>query len=83
MATFLGAMENAASLKPLKALVWAAVLNGVAAAPIMTLIMLLSARKAIMGKFCISRRLAIAGWVATGVMATASIVFAVLSLRRP
>jgi NRAMP (natural resistance-associated macrophage protein)-like metal ion transporter len=81
LATLLGALENVASFKPLKALVWAAVLNGVVAAPIMALIVLLSARRATMGKFCISRRLALAGWVATAVMGAASIVFALLSLR--
>jgi NRAMP (natural resistance-associated macrophage protein)-like metal ion transporter len=80
LATFVGAMENVASLKPLKALVWAAVLNGVVAAPIMALIMLLSARKSIMGKFRISKVLSIGGWIATGVMGAASIAFALLSL---
>jgi NRAMP (natural resistance-associated macrophage protein)-like metal ion transporter len=80
VATFLGSMENVFSLKPLKALVWAAVLNGVVAAPIMALIMLLSARKSIMGRFCISRALSIGGWIATGVMGAASIVFILLSL---
>jgi len=79
-ATLLGALENVASLKPLEALVWAAVLNGIVAAPIMALIVLLSVRKSTMGKFCISRRLSVAGWMATGVMAAASLVFALLSL---
>ncbi|HEY6927257.1 MAG TPA: Nramp family divalent metal transporter [Steroidobacteraceae bacterium] len=81
LATLLGCLENLVSLKPLEALVWAAVLNGVVAAPIMALIVLLSARKSTMGKFCISRRLAVAGWAATAVMGAASLVFALLSLR--
>ena len=80
LATFLGAMENVVSLKPLKALVWAAVLNGIVAAPIMALILLVSARKSVMGKFRISNTLAVGGWAATAVMAAASIVFALLSL---
>jgi Mn2+/Fe2+ NRAMP family transporter len=80
VATLLGALENVVSLKPLEALVWAAVLNGVVAAPIMALIVLLAARKSTLGKFSISRRLAVAGWIATGVMGAASIVFALLSL---
>jgi NRAMP (natural resistance-associated macrophage protein)-like metal ion transporter len=79
LATFLGAMENVVSLKPLKALVWAAVLNGIVAAPIMALIMLLSARRSIMGSFRISKALSIGGWIATGVMGAASIVFVLLS----
>jgi NRAMP (natural resistance-associated macrophage protein)-like metal ion transporter len=80
IATLLGALENVASLKPLEALVWAAVLNGIVAAPIMALIVLLSARKSTMGKFRISRPLAVAGWIATAVMAAAALVFALLLL---
>jgi NRAMP (natural resistance-associated macrophage protein)-like metal ion transporter len=80
LATFLGALENVVSLKPLKALVWAAVLNGIVAAPIMALILLLSARRSVMGKFRISNTLAIGGWAAAAVMAAASIAFALLSL---
>jgi Mn2+/Fe2+ NRAMP family transporter len=80
VATLLGALENVVSLKPLEALVWAAVLNGIVAAPIMALIVLLSARKSSLGRFSISRRLAAAGWIATGVMGAASLVFALLSL---
>jgi len=80
LATLLGALENVVSLKPLKALVWAAVLNGIVAAPIMVLILLTSVRRTIMGPFRISKALAIGGWAATVMMATASIVFALLSL---
>ncbi len=80
LATVLGALENVAAVKPLEALVWAAVLNGIVAAPIMVLIMLSSARPAIMGKFRISGRLAIGGWTATGVMGIASLTFILLSL---
>jgi len=79
IATLLGALENMVSLKPIQALVWAAVLNGLVAAPIMALIVLLGVRKSTLGEFSISRRLAVAGWVATGVMAAASLVFALLS----
>jgi NRAMP (natural resistance-associated macrophage protein)-like metal ion transporter len=80
IATLLGALENVVSIKPLQALVWAAVLNGIVAAPIMGLIVLLSAHKSTLGKFSLSRRLTAAGWIATGVMAAASLVFALLSL---
>jgi Mn2+/Fe2+ NRAMP family transporter len=55
-------------------------LNGMVAAPIMALILLLSARRSVMGKFRISNTLAIGGWAAAAVMAAASIVFALLSL---
>lgn len=80
LATVLGAMENIASLKPFKTLVWAAVLNVVVVAPIMAMILLMSTRRSIMGKFRISNALAIGGWTATAVMTAAAIVFALLSL---
>jgi Mn2+/Fe2+ NRAMP family transporter len=79
-ATLLGALENVFAFSPLKALVWAAVLNGIVAAPVMALIMLISVRSSIMGKFRISRFWTITGWVATGVMGAAATVFIVLSL---
>ena len=45
--------------------------NGVAAVPIMVMIMLLGARQAVMGQFTLTRPLAILGWLA--VMAAATI----------
>jgi NRAMP (natural resistance-associated macrophage protein)-like metal ion transporter len=75
LATLLGALGNLFEINPIKALVWAAVLNGVVAVPVMVLVMLLSARADVMGKFRISRRLRITGWAATAVMAAASAVF--------
>jgi Mn2+/Fe2+ NRAMP family transporter len=55
------------------------VLNGIVATPIMALIMLLSARRSIMGSFRISKALSVGGWIATGVMGAASLVFILLS----
>jgi NRAMP (natural resistance-associated macrophage protein)-like metal ion transporter len=75
LATLLGALGNVLQVNPIKALVWAAVLNGLVAVPVMALVMLLGARADVMGKFCISRRLKITGWVATVIMAAASAVF--------
>jgi Mn2+/Fe2+ NRAMP family transporter len=49
------------------------VVNGVAAVPIMVMIMLLGARQAVMGQFTLTRPLAILGWLATAVMAAATI----------
>jgi NRAMP (natural resistance-associated macrophage protein)-like metal ion transporter len=79
-ATLLGALENVFALNPLKALLWAAVLNGIVAAPVMALIMLISVRSSIMGKFRVSPSWAITGWVATVLMAAAATVFIILSL---
>ena len=75
MATLIGAMANVLKLSPIKALVWAAVLNAVAAVPIMVLLMQLGANPAVMGKFTISRRSRLVGWCATLVMGAASLGF--------
>jgi Mn2+/Fe2+ NRAMP family transporter len=75
VATFLGAIGNLAHIDPMKSLVWAAVLNGLVAAPVMVMVMLLGSRTDVMGRFTVSTRLRIAGWIATAVMAAASIVF--------
>jgi NRAMP (natural resistance-associated macrophage protein)-like metal ion transporter len=73
VATFIGAALNFSPLDPMKALFWSAVINGVAAAPIMTMIMLLASRKAVMRQFTLSPWLKAWGWLATGVMAAAAI----------
>jgi NRAMP (natural resistance-associated macrophage protein)-like metal ion transporter len=75
LATLLGALANFVLHRPMKALVWAAVLNGIVSVPVMVMVMLLGARADIMGKFRISLRLKLAGWMATAIMAIASAFF--------
>jgi Mn2+/Fe2+ NRAMP family transporter len=75
LATLLGALANILRIDPMKALVWAAVLNGIVAVPVMVMVMRLGARADVMGKFRISMRLRVFGWIATAVMAVASSVF--------
>jgi Mn2+/Fe2+ NRAMP family transporter len=75
VATLLGASANVFELNPVKALVWAAVLNGVVAVPVMALLMLLTTSAVIMGQFKISRLWKVTGWIATGVMGVASGAF--------
>jgi Mn2+/Fe2+ NRAMP family transporter len=58
-----------------KALVWAAVLNGIVAVPVMALLMLLSTSTAIMGAFRVAGRWTVIGWVATAMMGLASAAF--------
>jgi NRAMP (natural resistance-associated macrophage protein)-like metal ion transporter len=60
-------------INPIKALVWAAVINGVASAPIMIVIMLLANRRSVMGEFTLPRRLQILGWIGTTVMTAGAI----------
>jgi Mn2+/Fe2+ NRAMP family transporter len=81
VATLLGALGNVLALNPVKALVWAAVLNGIVAAPVMALLMLMSMRRAVLGEFRIPSSWAVMGWLTTVVMAVASTAFIVASLR--
>lgn len=75
LATLLGAAANVFALNPVKALVWAAVLNGIVAVPVMVLLMLLTTRTAVMGQFRISGPWRVLGWLGTAVMAIASGAF--------
>lgn len=60
---------NFMPIDPIKALFWSAVVNGVAAAPIMAMMMIFSMRKDIMGDFTLPPLLQAIGWLATTVMA--------------
>jgi Mn2+/Fe2+ NRAMP family transporter len=71
LATLLGASVDFTDVDPIKALIWAAVLNGVIAVPIMALMMRMAVRPEIMGAFTITPRLQRLGWVATALMAIA------------
>jgi len=72
-ATLVGAALNFSPLDPIKALFWSAVINGVAAVPIMAMIMLMGSRAAVMRQFVLGRWLKTLGWLATGVMAAAAV----------
>jgi NRAMP (natural resistance-associated macrophage protein)-like metal ion transporter len=72
-ATAIGALVNVLPVAPMRALVWAAVLNGVVSAPVMAMLMMLATSQRVMGGFRISTRLAIGGWAATVLMGAASI----------
>jgi NRAMP (natural resistance-associated macrophage protein)-like metal ion transporter len=71
-ATLIGLGLNFTSIDPIKALFWAAVINGVLAGPVMVVIMLMATNPAVMGQFTLSRRLRITGWLATVVMLVAA-----------
>jgi NRAMP (natural resistance-associated macrophage protein)-like metal ion transporter len=72
-ATLMGAALAFSPINPMKALYWAAVVNGVLAAPLMAVMMLISSNPKIMGRLVISWRMRIAGWTATAVMVAASV----------
>jgi NRAMP (natural resistance-associated macrophage protein)-like metal ion transporter len=67
-ATLIGLSLNFLSIDPIKALFWAAVLNGLVAAPLMAVIMIMASSPKVMGQFTIPRYLRMAGWIATSVM---------------
>jgi NRAMP (natural resistance-associated macrophage protein)-like metal ion transporter len=69
VATIVGVGLNFSGIDPIKALYWSAVLNGIVAVPLMVVMMLMTARPRIMGRFTLPRPLAIVGWLATLVMA--------------
>jgi NRAMP (natural resistance-associated macrophage protein)-like metal ion transporter len=73
IATCVGAVVNFTALDPIKALFWSAVINGVAAVPIMVMIMLMASRRVVMGQFTLNTWLTILGWLASGVMAAAAV----------
>jgi NRAMP (natural resistance-associated macrophage protein)-like metal ion transporter len=72
-AGLVGGILNFVHLDPIKALFWSAVINGVAAVPIMAMIMHLASHKAAMGDFKIHWGLKTVGWIATAVMAVAAV----------
>jgi NRAMP (natural resistance-associated macrophage protein)-like metal ion transporter len=72
-ATLIGLSLNFLHIDPVKALFWAAILNGVVAAPLMAIIMMMASSRKVMGKLVIPPYLKVAGWFATAVMVCACI----------
>jgi NRAMP (natural resistance-associated macrophage protein)-like metal ion transporter len=68
-ATLLGIALNFTHVNPVRALYWSAVINGALAAPILAVIMVIAARRDVMGDFTIGTRLKVAGWMTTAAMA--------------
>jgi NRAMP (natural resistance-associated macrophage protein)-like metal ion transporter len=74
VATLVGILINFSTLDPIKALFWAAMLNGVVAVPLMIVIMLMAVQKRVMGEFTLPPALWALGWLCTGAMALAVVV---------
>jgi NRAMP (natural resistance-associated macrophage protein)-like metal ion transporter len=72
VATLIGLGINFTRLDPIKALVWAAIINGITAAPVMCFIMLLASRRKVMGKLILPFYLKTLGWFGTAIMALAA-----------
>jgi Mn2+ and Fe2+ transporters of the NRAMP family len=78
----LGIGLNFTPLDPIKALYWSAVINGVLAAPVMTMLMLLVRTREIMGELVVRGWLYGLGWISTTAMALC-IVGMALSMLLP
>jgi NRAMP (natural resistance-associated macrophage protein)-like metal ion transporter len=75
LATVLGVSLNLLGMNPIKALYWSAVLNGVAAVPLMFMLMFVSDNPKIVGQFRLPRYLRVVGWISSAVMLLASLGF--------
>jgi Mn2+/Fe2+ NRAMP family transporter len=68
-----GVLLTFAHFDPIKALYWSAVVNGLAAVPIMAMVMVMAGSRRIMGEFAVTGLLRWAGWIATAVMGLAAV----------
>jgi NRAMP (natural resistance-associated macrophage protein)-like metal ion transporter len=73
--TLAGASLNMIGVDPVRALYWAAVVNGVLAAPLMVVMMLIVRNRRAMGRLPLSPGATIMGWSATIVMLAATAIF--------
>ncbi len=78
IATMAGAALNFTPLDPIRALYWSAVINGVLAAPLMAIMMVIAVNPRIMGRLTLPKPLRVLGWLSTLVMAVVAAVFFVI-----
>jgi Mn2+/Fe2+ NRAMP family transporter len=77
VSTLIGVGINFVGVDPVKALFWAAVINGVVAVPLMVVMMIMAMAPKVMGRFTLPPGLCAMGWLCTAVMAAAvGIMFA-------
>src|SRR5436190_9539337 len=69
--TAIGVGINFVNIDPIKALFWSAVINSVAAVPLMVVMMIMTMQRKVMGQFTLPRPLWAIGWVSTAAMAVA------------
>jgi NRAMP (natural resistance-associated macrophage protein)-like metal ion transporter len=78
VATLGGVALNFTSIDPVKALYWSAVVNGILAAPLMGVLMVVAMNPHVMGRMTLPRSMLVLGWLATVVMAVATVGFFLL-----
>ena len=79
VATIGGVLLCFSPVDPVKELFWSAVINGVIAVPIMSVMMLLASSRTTMGDHAISARLRRVGWLTTALMAAMVLAMALTS----
>lgn len=75
LATLLGVALSFVGVSEIRALVIAAIVNGVIAPPLLVIIMLISRDQQVLGDYTAGRKLTIMGWVTTLTMALAALAF--------
>jgi NRAMP (natural resistance-associated macrophage protein)-like metal ion transporter len=75
--TLVGIGTNFVGMDPIRALFWAAVINGVIAVPLMAVTMMMACSPSVMGRFVLPRGLRLMGWASTLAMAVAVVVMIV------
>ena len=73
LSVVLGVAMNFTHINPIKALVWSAIVNGIVAAPILVVLMLMVSNRKVMGKFTVSGWLKWGGWLCAGIMTMAAL----------
>jgi hypothetical protein len=73
LATLVGLAFNLVGINPIKALVFAAVINGVAAVPLILLILLIGNNRRIMGPYVNGRLVNVVGWATFAAMGAAAV----------
>jgi NRAMP (natural resistance-associated macrophage protein)-like metal ion transporter len=79
-ATLVGMAINFLGINPISALVLSAILNGLIAAPLLVLVLIVSNDRAVMGERTNGRVLNLFGWATTGVMALAAVALVVTTI---
>lgn len=74
LSMIIGLIINFVGLDPIKALIWAAVINGLVAPVILILIVVIGSKDQIMGRFVNGKITKTIGWLATGFMIVTGII---------
>lgn len=78
--TLAGAALNAVGIDPVRALYWAAVVNGVLAGPLMIVMMMIVRNPRAMGRLTLGVKSTFLGWAATLIMFGATLIFFAFAL---